>query len=57
MPHCVERAPVVTALLIAVDWEDARAVVVGIAMLTSTPGSPLPTAMRCRLPAVDVCRA
>lgn len=23
-------------------------------MLTSTPGSPLPTAMRCRLPAVDV---
>ena len=30
--------------------------VVGIAMLTSTPGSPLPTAMRCRLPVFDVCR-
>lgn len=38
----------VTALLMAVDWVEARAVVVGIAMLTSTPGSPLPTAMRCR---------
>ena len=51
----MERSPVVTALLMAVDWVEARAVVVGMAMLTSTPGSPLPTAMRCRLPDV-VCR-
>lgn len=44
----------VTALLMAADWEAARAVVVGIAILTSTPGCPLPTAIRCRLPAVVV---
>lgn len=38
----------------AVDCVDALEAVVGICMLICTPGSPLPTAIKCRLPAVAV---
>lgn len=55
MPHSEDRVPVLTALLMAAVCCGASAAVEGMAMLTSTPGCPLPTCIKCRLPAADVC--